>query len=181
MHGLNRSFPAMWRCSATWVFTLATAAALGISAAAAPAQVTDDMLKHVGGIRTLKSLHLTGCDIDDRKLSQLKALTELEFLELGGTQVSDAGLQHLTGMKTLDEVHLSNTNVSGSNLTALEGLKRLRVLRLGGPNFTDISAALASLKMMPSLRRLQLIQVELNDEARQDIRIALPDCKIQYL
>ena len=36
---------------------------------------------------------------------------------------------------------------------------------------------------MPSLKKLQLIQVELNDEAKQNIRTALPDNikKIQYL
>jgi alcohol dehydrogenase (cytochrome c) len=44
MRGMNRSFHGMWRCSSTSVLTLAWAAALGLSTAAANAQVTTDML-----------------------------------------------------------------------------------------------------------------------------------------
>ncbi|MBT4864400.1 MAG: DUF1080 domain-containing protein, partial [Planctomycetaceae bacterium] len=144
------------------------------------AEVTKEMLKHVGGMRALKSLHLMYCNIDDAKMDQLKGLTDLEHLLLGGTQVSDAGLQHLSEMQSLVRLGLFDSKVSGSNLTALEGLERLNTLQLGGPSFTDKSAALASLKKMPVLQHLHLTQAGLNEKEKQEFQAALLDCVIRY-
>ena len=61
----------------------------------------------------------TGAASIDTGLEHLKALTELQSLNLDGTNVTDAGLEHLTGLTELYVLSLRNTNVTEDGLNKL--------------------------------------------------------------
>ena len=53
---------------------------------------------HVKALTTLQWLDLGGTNITDIGLERLKGLTELRLLRLTGTKITDAGLVHLKGL-----------------------------------------------------------------------------------
>lgn len=61
-------------------------------------KVTDDTLKHMKVLTSLRRLILSGTKISDAGLVHLKGLASLETLHLNGTKITDAGLAHLKGM-----------------------------------------------------------------------------------
>ena len=50
---------------------------------------------HVGGLRRLKWLLLTGTKVSDPGMEHLKVLTELKALNLGNTHVTKEGIEEL--------------------------------------------------------------------------------------
>jgi hypothetical protein len=72
---------------------------------------------------------------------ELKALTELETLDLSSTPVSDVGLEYLQDLSRLERLDLSDTKVTDAGLEQLRGLTNLRLLDLSGTAVTDEAAA----------------------------------------
>ena len=71
----------------------------------------------------LTSLSLSGTQVTDSGLSNLKGLTKLSRLSLGKTQVTDAGLVHLKGLTNLTWLDLEGTRVSDAGLAQLTVLQ----------------------------------------------------------
>ncbi len=60
-------------------------------------KVTDAGLKHLAGLKQLRTLYLDHTKVTDAGLKHLSGLRQLQWLHLGHTQVTDAGLKHLAG------------------------------------------------------------------------------------
>ena len=75
-------------------------------------------------------LNLSGTQVTDSELEDLKGLTNLVELGLSNTQVSDAGLEHLKGITSLESLDLKSTQVTDAGLKHLKGLTKLRMLGL---------------------------------------------------
>lgn len=77
---------------------------------------TDADLKHLDGLRQVKSLSLCGTQITDTGLENLKGLSQLRWLLLENTRVTDAGLEHLRGLTQLQQLDLKGTKVTNTGV-----------------------------------------------------------------
>ncbi|RCS52909.1 hypothetical protein DTL42_08775 [Bremerella cremea] len=84
------------------------------------ARFTDDAIKPLVELSTLKVLSLAKTDLGDKAIQQLPQLANLEVLFLLGTNVSDDSLDALAQMTSLKELYLQETKITP------EGLKKLR-------------------------------------------------------
>jgi hypothetical protein len=96
--------------------------------------ITDDGIRHLGGMRNLRSLVLQRTGIEGSGLAHLQSLPRLEVLNLSHTRVDDEGALNLLRMPALREVFLFGTAVSDSLMEALRThLPDAQVLRTEGP------------------------------------------------
>ena len=102
----------------------------------AATSVTDELLRNLSDLKSLRTLQLQSTEIGDSGLHHLSGMTSLAELDLSGTAISDAGLAHLTGLTGLRRLRLSHTQLAGSGLKYLEGIA-LEELRLSGSPITD--------------------------------------------
>ena len=98
--------------------------------------ITDEGLKHLGGLSTLEVLKLSGCPITDDGLGHLAGLGELWMLHLDHTAITDEGLIHLSGLAKLRTLDLRGTSVTDDGLRHLHDHWRLETLFVEG---TDVS------------------------------------------
>ena len=100
-------------------------------------EVTDAGLENIKGLTRLETLEVSCSQITDAGLEHLKGLAELEWLCLADTQVTDVGLRHLKGLTRLETLLLYDTQVTDAGLEHLKGLKKLKMLMLGGTHVTE--------------------------------------------
>ena len=116
--------------------------------------VTNDHLNELKEVPNLACLILSHTPIDDAGAAHLRSLRRLWQLEIDGTRITDAGLKKLAGLRALRRLSLADTNVSDAGLTHLRGLP-LRRICLARTMITD--AGLRSFKDgMTDLRSLDL-------------------------
>src|SRR5262249_43139689 len=84
----------------------------------------------------LRGIRLRGQAADDAFLKHLAeqaaALAYLLWLDVSGGQISDEGVLQLRALKTLRRLDLSGTSISDRALRVLEGLPNLEWLNLAG-------------------------------------------------
>ena len=68
----------------------------------------------------VSEINLSGTQITDAALVDLKELKKLESLRLTGTTITDAGLVHLTGLTQLRYLNLSDTQVTNVGVVDLK-------------------------------------------------------------
>jgi Leucine-rich repeat (LRR) protein len=93
--------------------------------------VTDEGLRHLAGMMTLKRLDISGTAITDRGLEVLRHLPALEILSLAGTAISDAGARELAHCHALVRLDLSWTRTGDGAICALAGKRALTHLTSG--------------------------------------------------
>jgi hypothetical protein len=93
--------------------------------------VTDEGLRHLSGMRTLKRLDLSGTSITDRGLEVLRHLPALENLSLSGTAITDAGARELAHCHSLSRLDLGWTRTGDGAIRALAGKRALTHLTTG--------------------------------------------------
>lgn len=142
-------------------------------------KVTNDGLKELAGLKSLKTLTMFFCDqITDAGMKHVKELAALDTLNLGNTGVTDDGLAELKGLKLksltvsgcvrmtdkatetikgfagLDYLSLPST-ITPRGVKNLVGLKKLKSLYIGGATLSD--AAIKDIAdNMPDLEYLEL-------------------------
>ncbi|HWB12505.1 MAG TPA: hypothetical protein VG826_24990 [Pirellulales bacterium] len=112
-------------------------------------QVTDEDLRSLENLPSLRFLWLFNTEVGDEGLSHLSSLTRLEELSLGETKITDAGLAHLAGLRKLRFLSLYGTHITDAGLAHLHGLKSLVRIDLQRTGVT--AAGVAELrKSLPS-------------------------------
>ena len=153
--------------------------------------VTNAGLAHLGGLRELVALRLSGksgaCTVDDDGMQHVAALGGLRVLMLDFLWVGKDGLEKLVGLERLEELtlaqslvqddalpviarfpalrrlRLARTSVSGAGLAEITKLGRLEDLDLGEAAQLD-DAALVEVGKLTTLKRLNLWRVPVGDE-----------------
>ena len=121
-------------------------------------QITDDMLKRLGGLKDLESLDVRNGRITDEGFAHLQGLTRLKTLNREWTKVTGSGLAHLKSANNLTELHVRWTDIDDAGLGNVQHFPNLEILTLGPPEqkskITD-----AGLKHVASLRKLRVLRI----------------------
>ncbi|MGV3710940.1 MAG: hypothetical protein ACO1Q7_19105 [Gemmatimonas sp.] len=105
-------------------------------------KVTDDGVRHLAGMQSLRELSLAQTAITDDSLSVLRSLPALEDVSLEMTRVTDAGMQELIPCEQLRRVQLRWTATGDGAIRALAGKPNLTHFWSGNGVTDDGIAAL---------------------------------------
>lgn len=112
--------------------------------------VGDKRMQHFDRV---SEVNVKGTSVTDAGLVHLRALANLEYLDLSKTGITDEGLTHVVGLTHLIRLHLDETGVTGAGLANLHGMKNLDWLILG-TGVTD--AGLVHVRALTNLKYLHL-------------------------
>jgi hypothetical protein len=140
-------------------------------------RITDAQLQYVKWLNPLEQLSLSQTYITDAGLVHLKVHTWLSKLDLSHTQITDAGLEHVRGFVRLRSLSLAGTQISDAGLEDLTGLSELTTLDISGTQITD--EGLKHLRKLTKLRQLKLTDTLTSHAAREELKAALPEWRIQ--
>jgi hypothetical protein len=82
--------------------------------------VDDDTLMRFAGRPEIRIISLRHTGITSGGLAHLKALENLERLNLAGTAIDDAGLVHLHELKSLHQLNVTGTRVTAAGIEKLK-------------------------------------------------------------
>jgi hypothetical protein len=124
-------------------------------------------------IAQMKSLHRLNVGhvsrFSDKGLEEIKALPELEMIQLGSVGVTDAGMAHLAAIKSLKEISIGDPcPITAAGIASLVDLPKLTHLALQAPGITD--EAMASVVKMPALEELDLVSSGFTDAALAQLK-----------
>ncbi|MDA1052182.1 MAG: hypothetical protein O3C40_17120 [Planctomycetota bacterium] len=124
-------------------------------------RVTDEWLKWLSGIATLRRLDLANCAIQGEGLQHIAALTGLRELNLTLTPVTDDALKHLAGLTELRSLGLASTQCTGTGFTHLKALRKLESVNF---HFTPLNdAGLQAISQVPISDRLWFAHTRFTD------------------
>lgn len=124
----------------------------------------------------VRTLYVTGDNVDDKALAYVGQLVDLEELGVHGP-ITNSGLQYLEKLKRLRGLSLSWTAISDDGLVHLSMLSDLWVLDLGGTKITD--DGLKHLAKLKNLTRLYIENTTVTDAGAAEFRSTLPQCSVQ--
>ena len=138
----------------------------------------DQHAKYLAGLRRLNSATLSNTKITEAGLQELQSLP-LSSLLLKNTPIGPAAVDVLSGMSTLEILDLEGTNVA-DNLMPLEKLDNLEWLVLTRVDLSKISSdGIDALTKIPQLRRLTLIETQIQEDAASKIKSARPSINVE--
>lgn len=138
--------------------------------------ITDEGVAHLSELKKLEYLHLSNAKISDESLRVLAQLPKLHGLSLQGNLFTDGGIKNLRSMVQLRQlaVGLGGCNITDDGLVYLKNLKGLETLDLQKTEVTD--AGLKHLEGLTNLKQLWLGGAPVSDTSWLQER--LPNCKI---
>ena len=131
-------------------------------------KVTDDWLKRLAGVATLRRLDLANCAVQGDGLQHIAALTNLRDLNLTLSPVKDDALKHVGGLSELRFLGLASTQCTGTGFTHLKGLKKLESVNF---HFTPLNdAGLRAIAEVPISGRLWFAHTKFTDEGAASLK-----------
>jgi serine/threonine protein kinase/Leucine-rich repeat (LRR) protein len=139
--------------------------------------VTDVGVEMLRDFKELHYLHLAKTGVTDKGLAAVAELTELTELYLWETQIGDAGAAHLRKCGKLTGLSFATTRVTDAALEGAKDWPNLATLYLNGNDgITDVG--LAQLKQCKRLTYLDVGKTKVSADGLNDLKAALPKCKI---
>ncbi|MFN8008129.1 MAG: hypothetical protein U0V70_14115 [Terriglobia bacterium] len=120
--------------------------------------------------------HLQSADVTDQSLACLDGLKKVYSLNLGKTKITDAGLAHVAGLTSLNRFYLQETKINDKGLTHLKNLHDLVYLNLYGTAVTD--QGLEHLAGLTNLKNLYVWQSKVTDAGIAKLKKSLPNVNI---
>ena len=94
-------------------------------------EITDDGLKHVGKMGSLRVLELSG-NLQGPGFIHIQKLGELRMLHVHSYWLEDIALEHIAELPTLEELHVTNNHrITSDGIEKLNQLLTLKRLNLG--------------------------------------------------
>lgn len=116
--------------------------------------ITSAGIRKVEHFKALKTLNLTGSQIDDQVADSINSLPQLQLLVLSKTRVTNTCLARLQGHPNLKTIRLSETQIDDEGIPHLKKFTNLRDISARDLNLTD--RALLPLSEIRELRFLDL-------------------------
>jgi len=139
--------------------------------------VSDAGFETLAGLRQLTTLRMDDCSLDPEGSRRLTAMSNLRELVLINCTLDDATLESIGQLPRLRVLDLRSTKVSSTGLRHLAGLTTLRQLALSGSWITD--SGFDHLESLTTLEELCLCGVKATPERLEQLRAALPNCRIE--
>jgi hypothetical protein len=98
--------------------------------------VTDNGLRHLAVLQSLRELYLDGTAVTDAGMKRLVRLSNLEHLSLAETAVSDAGLAMVCRLPKLKTLDLRGAKITDAGLKCLYGAGSAMTVLLGDTEVT---------------------------------------------
>lgn len=137
---------------------------------------TDDTIRKLRSLTTLKQLYLSHCQISDHGLAALTALPNLRRLDLRGTKVTDSGLHRLKSAKSMEWLGLASTQITDDGIANLQTMQKLKWLVLDHTPITD--AAVAHLEKISDLKTISVRDTRLSPVGLRRLKKSLPRLSI---
>jgi hypothetical protein len=124
-------------------------------------KVTDEGMKHLAKITSLRSLNLSETDITDEGIRNLKPLKELINMNLTRTRITNDGVREFKAFRHLRNVDLDHTQVTPECLKTL-----IKIKSLWSVSFTDMPLTEADLRVLSGTRlhRFGFNRCEISDD-----------------
>lgn len=146
------------------------------------AKISDDLLRHIAGQKSIRQLWLGNTEIGDRELAFVAELHHLQWIDFlpawdagmadpGGEtslRISAVGLQHLRRLPTLKTLRLPQSPVGDAGLAILGEITTLEELLFKDPQVTD--AGLEHLKSLKNLKELSFTAPQATDEGIEQLK-----------
>lgn len=121
-------------------------------------KLTDADYELIGGVKTLKSLSISGKPMSDEQLALLSGLTGLESILINGSQITDDGYRHFASFKNLRTLSLFHPSrdceaFTGAGLAHLKALRKLERLTFAGSTAGD--EAYAAIGQLTQIREFR--------------------------
>jgi internalin A len=132
-------------------------------------RLTGESLKEVGKMAQLEELDIGSNDLRTEDLQYLAGLKELRRLRLVNLhQVKDEAMKVVAGFGKLEELNLAATGVGDKGLAHLAGLKNLKELNLYALKVTD--EGMKAVGQMEKLERLDLADTKVTDAGLLELK-----------
>jgi hypothetical protein len=92
--------------------------------------VNDDTLVRLEGSTSLRELHLNNSSVSDEGLRHLAKFSNLRWLVLDYTSISDAGAAYFSDLSMLEDLSLMKTKISDKSISLFVGLPNLQQIDL---------------------------------------------------
>lgn len=140
-------------------------------------RLTDEALRHLNHLSSLRRLNIHGADITDAGLAELIPLRNLEELNLGRTRITDEGIAVLQELPKLRRLDISATAIGDAGLAHIAKLNNLEGLYL------DFCRKVGDWSLAPllKLKKLHLLHVHgtrVTSAGAEDFAAALPGCEV---
>ena len=140
--------------------------------------VTQTMLSKVVDHQEIETLILDSGIVDDKTVSALTPLKELQHLRLRLSPIGDDGMKEIAKLESLWFLNLPHSVCSSKGVSELRSLPRLRQLRLGSPNLgNEVTREIAEIK---TLRGIHLIDIPVTNDGLKSLA-SLPYLESLYL
>ena len=134
-------------------------------------------LVHLKALKQLDWIDVGTSRITDAGMANLAALPKLRWLYADGTTISDAGLRPLAGSKTLEVLTLKdNKKVTDKGMAHLADCPKLLELDLTNTGIGD--AGVSELARCKSLKKLTLTGTRVTAKGVRELKAALPGCEV---
>jgi internalin A len=151
-----------------------------------PMGITDVGIEHLRGLRLVQELSIKNHAISNNGLYHLAELTGLRSLDLTITdmradaeaKIDEQGLALLRKCGNLEVLSLIGTSVDDKAVEQIVHFPKIKRLFIGKSVVSD--AAIPSLRQLKNLVFLDLVETQVTTEGAQQLRRALPKCKIVY-
>lgn len=131
-------------------------------------RVTDEWLKRLSGVNTLRRLDLANCAVQGDGLQHIGTLTGLRELNLTLTPVKDDALKHIGGLTELRMLGLASTQCNGTGFVHLKALKKLESVNF---HFTPLNDdGLRAIAQVPISGRLWFAHTRFTDEGAASLK-----------
>jgi len=139
--------------------------------------VSDSGLGHLRVLNQLERLGLVACPwITDAGLAHIEGLMRIKELDLRKTAITDEALAHLEKLHSIEELWLDDTQVTDDGLVYLQDLTQLRTVGFCGSRVTDVG-----LDLLQGLKNLESIWVDkslISSERREQLKRRFPNTTI---
>ncbi len=129
---------------------------LGHFAASRSKRITGSGIAHLKA-SSVQMLSLASCGLLDAEMVHLKAMPNLNYLQIISTPIGDAGLKHISEVSSLTQLQMQHClNVTDVGIKNLIGLQKLELLECAGLNVPKEFTS-ASLETIGQLKKLKVL------------------------
>ena len=122
------------------------------------------------------NFRLIGKNVEDKHITPLSDIANLNELDLSNTKITGAGLAAIKNSKRITKLSLANTGVDDAALKHIEGLTNLMSINLYNTKVTD--AGLSVLKNMKFLRKVYAWKSGITENGATELKKALPNVDV---